>query len=72
MRPIQPGQRLHRRDARQTFIDIHAAQQWLIKPRLKFIGDQQDLIVVRGKGFANVAPVWTPAYMACSSAIHRE
>ena len=52
---IQPGQRLHGLNARQSLIDVHAAQQRLIEAGLELVRHQQNLVLVGVEGFADVA-----------------
>ena len=57
---IETRQRLYRLNSRQPFIDVHPAKQWLIKPGLEFVRDQQDLKQVIFEGFCDVSTfqVW--------------
>ena len=43
---VEARQRLHRLDAGEPAVDIHAAQQRLIEAGLEFVGDEQDLKVL--------------------------
>ena len=52
---VQAAQRLHRLDAGQALVHIHAAQQRLVKAGLELVGHRQDLILLALKGLADVA-----------------
>lgn len=54
---VQAAQGLHGLDAAQALVHVHAAQQGLVKTGLEFVGHQQDLVLIRSKGFTHVAPV---------------
>ena len=56
MSSVQARQGLYRLYACQPLIHIHAAEQGLVEAGLEFIGNQQDLVFIRGEGFAHVAP----------------
>ena len=46
---------LHRLDARQALVHVHAAQQRLVEAGLELVGDEQDLVFVAFEGFPDVA-----------------
>ena len=52
---VQARERLHRLDAGQAFVHVHAAQQRLVEPGLELVGDQQDLVFLAFECFADVA-----------------
>ena len=55
IRAIEAGKGLHCLNAGKAAINVHPAQQGLVKPGLELVGDEQDLEVVLGKGVANIA-----------------
>ena len=54
MAAVQAGEGLHRLDAIEAPVHIHAAEQRLIKTGLEFVGHQQDLVVGALEGFADI------------------
>jgi hypothetical protein len=46
LRAVQARQRLHRLDAAQLLVHVHAAQQRLVEAGLELVGHQQDLVLV--------------------------
>ena len=53
-RTVQPRQGLHRVDAREDLVDVHAADLRLVEARLVLLGDDEDavdgLVVLDGAG----------------------
>ncbi|EXI77156.1 MAG: hypothetical protein AW10_03972 [Candidatus Accumulibacter appositus] len=52
---VETGEGLHGLDAGQSLIHVHAAEQRLVEAGLKFVGDEEDLVLVAFEGFADVA-----------------
>src|SRR5690606_36877839 len=54
VRPVQTRKRLHCLDARKAAVDVHAAEQRLVEPGLKLVGDEEDEELGKLEGLADV------------------
>ena len=56
MRAVQARECLHRLDAREAPVDVHAREQGLVEARLEFVRDQKQLVLAPvGEGIADIA-----------------